>query len=171
MGSITTFSYCLFGIDRILLNRACPHPLAADRAVRLCGLLRMDDLDLSVREYADNGHLPLMHDLELPVLLVVLGEQMLFGAADVDDFCVFHNQSLLFAFDGYIKSHKIHALNTFGRHRKGLESGGKHSRNDQKPPEATRSQNLIKATFLMAFFFLKSTITSIKIADDIVYWM
>ena len=50
----------------------------------------MDDLDLSVREYADNGHLPLMHDLELPVLLVVLGEQMLFGAADVDDFCVFH---------------------------------------------------------------------------------
>ena len=48
-----------------------------DRASRLCGLLRMDDLNFSVWKDADDGHLPLMYDLELPVLLIVLGEQML----------------------------------------------------------------------------------------------
>lgn len=35
----------------------------------------MDNLNLSVREDADNGR-PLMYNLKLPVLLVVLGEQM-----------------------------------------------------------------------------------------------
>ena len=44
----------------------------------------MDDLNLAVWQDADDGHLPLMHDLELSVLLVVLGEQMLPGTADVD---------------------------------------------------------------------------------------
>ena len=95
MGGITTFGYCGFGMDQILTGLISHHPFAADRASRLCGLLRMDDLDLAVRVDADNGHLPLMHDLELPVLLVVLGEQMLPGAADVDGFRLFHNENLL----------------------------------------------------------------------------
>lgn len=53
----------------------------------------MDDLDLAVWQDADNGHLPLMHDLELSVLLVVLGEQMLLGAADVDGTSVVHTDT------------------------------------------------------------------------------
>lgn len=80
-------------MNQILTGLIFLTPFAADRASRLCGLLRMDDLDLAVWQDADNGHLPLMHDLELPVLLVVLGEQMLLGAADVDGAGVVHTDT------------------------------------------------------------------------------
>lgn len=64
----------------------------------------MNDLDFTVREDADDGHLPLMHDLELSVLLVVLGEQMLPGAADVDGAGVVHTVFLLRVFELFLGS-------------------------------------------------------------------
>lgn len=80
-------------MDQTLTGLITHPPFVVDQGSRLCGSLRMDDLDLAVREDADNGHLPFMHDLELPVLLVVLGEQMLLGAADVDGAGVVHTDT------------------------------------------------------------------------------
>lgn len=64
----------------------------------------MDDLDFSVWKDADDGHLPLVHDLELSVLLVVLGEQMLPGTADVDGAGVVHTVFLLRVFELFLGS-------------------------------------------------------------------